>query len=739
MAIEDVELRQGFVTDAQDALEKVDQELVKLEKDPHCVETLNSIFRGIHTIKGTAGFFEFTKLEGLAHIGENLLDALRSQKIKITDERSSALLEMVDAIKAMLTSVAENGTDGPKDHADLKTHLKTLLEDSPTAPIVKKEEQYQETTLPAPGAEPTIMSAAPEETTPEPSKSTEKTVTIPAQGNTTLRIDVRVLDSLMNLVGELVLARNQLLQYTEDSPESPVGIAVQRLNTITSELQDGVMRARLQPIESVWRKFPRVVRDLSKQSQKKINLVMVGEETELDKTVLEAIQDPLTHLIRNSIDHGIELPATRTKSGKKEEATITLRAVHQGEHVLIEIVDDGAGLNTERIKQKAIEKGLYTKEQVQSMSLEEIHALIFAAGFSTAEKITSLSGRGVGMDVVRSNIERVGGTVRINSVSGKGCTVQIKLPLTLLIAPALTVTVQEQLFAIPQHHILELVKVDRNAEGHWPFEVIGGGILYPLRDELLPVVDLAEILHLSPLRSSVKNELNLIVVESSSLRFGLLVENIHDTQELVVKPLCKPLRMLHLYSGATIMGDGSLALMLYIPGVALKAQLGVPPQNDSTNKGTVDNIEQKKSYLKVESTPKMHVGIPLGSVVRLEEISASKVQSLPHCSVVNYHGSLLPVFNLSHITSKKKQLGGVPETLPIIICRNDKVEFGLIVERILDIVETNQTILPIGRGDCIEGSILIDDSALSIVDIQELLSSIESTTQPMQAHKETQA
>jgi two-component system chemotaxis sensor kinase CheA len=715
MAIEDPELIQAFIADAGEALEAVDQELIKLEREPHSPEILNSIFRGIHTIKGTAGFFELTKLQKLAHVGENILDALRSQKIAITEARSSALLEMVDAIKFMLSQVAENGTDGSKTWEELITRLETLKEEtgevtikSPSVPetaqAVQESQDIQSDTI-----------------TPEvATANTKSTPVTPQPTQQALRIDVKVLDNLMNLVGELVLARNQLLQCTEESPETPIGVAVQRLHTITSELQDGVMRARLQPIGSVWKKFPRVVRDLSKQCNKSISLVMMGEETELDKTVLEAIQDPLTHLIRNSIDHGIELPSARVASGKPQEATITLRATHQGEHILIEIIDDGAGLNTERIKEKALERGLVSRERLDSMSHDEINALIFAPGFSTAQAVTSISGRGVGMDVVRSNIERVGGSVRVESARGKGCTVHIRLPLTLLIAPALTLAIHGELFALPQHHILELVQIERTERGTWPFERIAGGVLYPLRDELLPIIDLAEALDRPSLTASEAHHLTLIVVESQGNRFGIIVGEIFDTQELVVKPLCKPLRALQLYSGATIMGDGSLALMLYMPGIAAKAALELGRKREEHCSRAAQEQIATLSYLKVRSSDNHVVGIPLTNVIRLEEIVLDELQSLPHAKTMRYHETLLPLFDLTQCHRTSDPIDKRAPTVPVVICRDGSQEFGVIVHSILDIVETEAPVLPIGKGAFIEGAALIDNAALSVLNVAQV-------------------
>ena len=431
------EIVKEFIVESNENLDRLDGELVALESDPGNKEILNSIFRIAHTIKGTCGFLEFKKLESITHVGETLLDGLSAGRINLDQNRTTALLKLFDATRKIISQIENNGTEGETDYSPLVELLASLSNSEPKkeeAPVASASPasipRVEERSTPAYLSLPIVAKTAPKRA-PTDASSSKTSAHSSRLAGSTLRVDVKLLDQLVNLVGELVLARNQILQFTKTQNDSAFASTSQRLNIITSELQESVMRTRVQPIANVWNRFPRVVRDLARMCGKEINLELEGEKTELDKTILEAIKDPLIHLVRNSVDHGIETPEVREKNGKRRQGNLVLRAYHESGHVIIEITDNGAGLNTERIRSKAIEKGLIAADEAEKMSELEINRLIFAAGFSTAEKITKFSGRGVGLDVVKSNIERIGGSVDVVSQRGNGTTVTIKIPLAL--------------------------------------------------------------------------------------------------------------------------------------------------------------------------------------------------------------------------------------------------------------------------------------------------------------------
>jgi two-component system chemotaxis sensor kinase CheA len=471
-----------FLVESSENLDLLDRELINLEKDPGNRGTLASIFRTLHTIKGTCGFLGFTKLESVAHVGENLLSKLRDGELALTPEMTTALLAMVDAIRQMLASVEATGNEGERNDQELIQTLTRILQGSagaakaegltpPPAPaevapaelVVAPTAAVAASPVEVAVAAPPVVEAAPKtEGKPEHAEHSADHGPAPtiesgaqsqsrtAASESSIRVDVTLLDKLMNLVGELVLARNQILQFSNAAEDAGLLAPSQRLNLITTELQEGVMKTRMQPIGNIWSKFPRTVRDVATMCGKQVRIEMEGKETELDKTIVEAIKDPLTHIVRNSVDHGIEKPEKRVAVGKPAEGRLLLRAYHEGGQVIIEISDDGGGLDSERIRRKAVEKGLITPEQAARMGEREGVNLIFLPGFSTAEKVTNVSGRGVGMDVVKTDIEKIGGTVDVQSKPGAGTTVRMKIPLTLAIIPALIVTSGGDRYAIPQ-------------------------------------------------------------------------------------------------------------------------------------------------------------------------------------------------------------------------------------------------------------------------------------------------
>ncbi len=467
-----------------------------------------------------------------------------------------------------------------------------------------------------------------------------------AVAETTVRLDVSLLDRLMNLVGELVLARNQIVQFSNTNQDTTLIAAAQRLNLITTELQEGVMKTRMQPIRNAWNKLPRVVRDLSVSCGKKVNVEMEGADTELDKTILEAIKDPLTHIVRNSVDHGIEASDVRVANGKSAEVTLYLRAFHEGGQVIIEIADDGAGIHLDRVRSKAIEKGLITTEQAAAMSDREAMSLILLPGFSTAATVTNVSGRGVGMDVVKTNVERIGGTLDINSTQGRGTTLRIKIPLTLAIAPALTVFSGGSRYCIPQVNLLELVRLD-GTRVRKEIEQIHRVPVYRLRGQLLPLLYLDEELKLRPRRTHEErlseDEVQIVVLQSEDRQFGLIVDSIIDTQEIVVKPLGLHLKGIKAYAGSTIMGDGTISLILDVVGIAQQGRVlnELRDYNKANESSQAAAQSHRQSWLVVDPGDGSQAAIELATVARLEEFAINSIERSGRDEVVQYRGPKL--------------------------------------------------------------------------------------------------
>src|SRR6202162_5668003 len=591
------DLIKEFVVESVENLDRLDSELVKLETDPSSQELLSSIFRTIHTIKGSCGFLGFSKLEKVAHVGESLLSRLRDGKLSLTPEFTSGLLAMVDAIRIMLGEIQTTEQDGNETYPELIETLNKLQNQGqePTPKAAGETPSPKETSKKkrsdslkensAKSVPPTSAPKQPEQAPPvrpePPAPSAAASgETLTAQhpqddsrsrnaAPETIRVDVHLLDRLMNLVGELVLTRNQIMQFSARQSDPNLVSPSQQLNLLTSELQEEVMRTRMQPISNVFDKFPRVVRDVATARGKQVLIEMEGKETELDRSLLEAIKDPLTHIVRNSVDHGIEMPDQRVAIGKRPEGHLKLRACHEGGQVLVEISDDGAGIDTARVKNKAIERGVITAQQAARMSEGELLNLVFLPGFSTAEKVTNLSGRGVGMDVVKPNIDRVNGTVDLQSYPGKGTTIKIKIPLTLAIVRAVIIQSRGKRFAVPQVNIQELVRLEADRV-RTDIESVHGVPVYRMRGRLLPLIYLSEELKLAKKagdQAELDEATNIVVLQANDHPFGLVVDEINDSEEIVVKPLSKHLRALKIFAGATIMGDGKVALLLDVVGL----------------------------------------------------------------------------------------------------------------------------------------------------------------------------
>ena len=737
------QLIKDLLVESFDSLDRFDREMLVLEKGEGNAETLNIIFRIIHTIKGSSGCIGLNKIESLAHAGENLLALLRDGKLATSPNMVSVLLEYSDGLKDMLRCLETTGQQGDVDYSSLIQKLKDLQTQNPVAAkpaatygLFEDETEAPTTPAPASGAEPVKVAPA-AAVSPETGKTVESDAAIkhaPTAADTAIRVDVNQLDRLMNLVGELVLARNQIVQHTAQSKEPTLLNAAQRLNIITTELQEGVMKTRMQPIGNVWGRFPRVVRDLAQELGKKVQLIMEGKETDLDRTIIEAIKDPLTHIVRNSVDHGIEMPAVRRAAGKPEQGTLILRAFHEGGQVNIEIMDDGKGIDVTKVKEKAVQRGLATLDQAARMSNHEAFSLIFLPGFSTVEKVTNISGRGVGMDVVRTNIEKIGGSVDVSSEIGQGTTLKIKIPLTLAIIPALVVTSKGERFAIPQVSLLELVRLE-GEHARKGIEVLYGAPVYRLRGHLLPLAYLNRELKLeltgaeSTAATAEDAILNIVVLHADGRQFGLVVDEINDTEEIVVKPLGKQLKGLTCFAGATIMGDGKVALILDVLGLAQRANVvsEVHDRSLQDKNKTDDQADERQTLLLFTAGQNARLAIPLSMVARLEEFPRSKIERSGNQDVVQYRGQILPLIDLAKYLPRANELPALSDPMQVVVYSEQGRSVGLLVSKISDIVQQTLSVKRQAGQNGILGSAVIQGKVTDLLDVAGVIRAADPT------------
>ncbi len=723
------DLLADFVTETLESLSELDLALVKLERQPDDQQTLSLIFRLVHTIKGTCGFLGLSRLEKVAHAAETVLDKLRNRKLQIDSDGIGLVLTAIDRIR-MIVDTLNRGLDEPKgDDLPLIAALNDLAEGRMAAP-------------PPPVAAPATPAAArpaaviptpkppPQESIhpePNPAEATQpEAVQSETQGRSqTIRVGVDMLENLMTLVSELVLTRNQLLQILRsggpagtgigtgisghDDAESSLATPMQRLSQLTSDLQEGVMKTRMQPIGTAWNTLPRLVRDLAHDLGKKIELVMHGAETELDRQVLELIKDPLTHMIRNSADHGLERPADRRKAGKPEAGTITLSARHEGGHVIIEISDDGRGMDLGRIGARAVSQGLVAEDRLRRMSEDEVRQFIFHAGFSTAEAVTSVSGRGVGMDVVKTNIERINGIIQVNSRLGRGSQFLIKIPLTLAIVSALIVGTAGERFAIPQISVVEIVLP--GSQPDMVLETIDGAQVLRLRNQLLPLVSMSRILQLDPDTAGNSAERIVVVVSVGARRLGLIVEQVFDTEEIVVKPVAPVIRQIALFSGNTILGDGAVIMILDPLGIARESGLGAGADTRVRSTEAASTSEDgRRDMLLVRAGPGAQKALPLALIARLEMIPRARLERTGERLVTQYRGSLMRLLALD------PEVGQHAETQAVLVISDNDQHIGLMVDEILDVVSESMSIEIAGDRPGLLGTAIIGARATDIVD-----------------------
>jgi two-component system chemotaxis sensor kinase CheA len=701
------DLLREFIIETNENLGRVDAELVQFEQEPNNSRMLDDIFRLVHTIKGTCGFLNLARLEALTHAAESLMSKFRAG-LPVSAPAVTLILSTLDRIKELLDQLERNRAEPSGNDDDLIGQLRRFAEDA----SAKR----------APPAAPPVTPAAPvsaaancaSEPRAEEIRSEDRV------SNQSIRVQLGTLEHLMATVSELVLTRNQLLEIMRRIGDTEFNAPLQRLSSITAELQEGVMRTRMQPIGNAWQKLPRIVRDLAVDLGKDIALELTGGDTELDRQVLELIKDPLLHMIRNSADHGIEAPQERVARGKPAQATICLTAHHEGGHVIIGIGDDGRGLDTDRIKSKALALGLAPPAQIEAMSGAQIHDFIFTPGFSTASEVTSISGRGVGMDVVRNNMDRIGGTIEVQSTAGEGTRFRIKIPLTLAIIPALIVDVVGERFAIPQRAIQELVHARADSEHR--IERIKETTLLRLRGRLLPLVSLQRWLSSNPEEAQAARAPAapfIVVVQVGTAVFGLIVDAVLQSEEIVVKPMSAKLRHIATFSGSTILGDG--AVIMIIDPNAIARELGIvgnaqeyraKPSDDQSARGN----EPLTSLLLFRAGSAGLKAVPLSLVTRLEEIDAGTIEFAGGRHVVQYREQLMPLIPLSD--EVRICTNGVQ---PVLVFSHSNGSIGLAVDEIVDVVEDKLQIEIVSERPGVLGSAIIRGETTEIIDVGHFL------------------
>jgi two-component system chemotaxis sensor kinase CheA len=744
-SIEDQETIREFLVESHENLTRLDQDLVELEKHPSDANLLGSIFRTIHTIKGACGFLAFSVLEAITHQAETLLSQLRDGQRELTPALVSLILETVDATRKVLARIETSGAEGPELFEDLSERLRVAAQLTVSTANHPRTNQLRPehppaVAAPVPTEEPVInqnSSALHEESQPEEEAGEKRELASDARRkagrreenfarssaavDSNIRVGVGLLDKLMDLVGELVLTRNQILQFNVEREDPALNATSQRLNLITTELQEGVMKTRMQPISVVWNKLPRVVRDMSMTLGKQIHLEMDGAETELDRTIIEAIKDPLMHVIRNSCDHGIETPEVRIRAAKPPQGVLTLRAYHEGGQVNIEIADDGAGIDAARLKRKALDKGLLRPEQAEKLSEREALGLIFLPGFSTAKTVSNFSGRGVGMDVVKSHIEKIGGTVDVFSRLGEGATVKIRIPLTLAIIPGLVITSGGERFVIPQVSLLELIRLEADQSGKH-IEYVHGTPVYRRRGSLLPIAYLNQVLGLKA--ADQAEAVSMVVLQVEDQQFGLVVDGINDTQEIVVKPLGKQLKGLTLYAGATIMGDGRVALILDVLGIGQRSGvLGefLEQSRASGQQAAQSEIAQQRLLL-FRAGSFARLAVPLSLVARLEEFPQSVIEHASGGEVVQYRNRILPLVSLRRVLEPHAaDPDQLPDPIQVVVFTDGDSSVGMVVDEILDVTEEAVTVRQGSERNGLLGSAVVGKQVTDFLDLHEVI------------------
>jgi two-component system chemotaxis sensor kinase CheA len=731
------ELLRDFLTETHESLDTVDVELVRFEQEPNNAEILANIFRLVHTIKGTCGFLGLPRLAALAHAAESLMGKFRDG-LPVTQDAVTLILSTLDRIKEILDALERQQREPDGADCDLIGKLDAMSAQAWAAAQPQETEGtlvYQVLERPLKPGEATLdeLERAFRDTPGPSTPRGEETISAAGAGvksgiaseakiaSQSIRVNVEALEHLMTMVSELVLTRNQLMDMARRQTETEFKVPLQRLSHVTAELQEGVMKTRMQPIGNAWQKLPRLVRDLSSDLGKQIELEMHGAETELDRQVLDLIKDPLTHMVRNSADHGIESSAERRAIGKPERATIRLTARHEGGYIIVEIADDGRGLNTAKIRAKVLASGLATEAELDKMSETQIQRFIFAAGMSTADKITNISGRGVGMDVVQNNMDQIGGTIDVKAVPGQGTVFTIKIPLTLAIVSALIVESAGERFAMPQVAVMELVRVRGRHERRQEHRIerIKDTPVLRLRNKLLPLIYLRKLLKLGDPAEQETESGFVVVTQIGHESFGIVVDRVFHTEEIVVKPMATRLRHIHAFSGNTILGDGAVIMILDPNGIAASfgsvraAGLGIESAADADKHVQGREKTALLIFRAGSSSPR---AVPLSLVTRLEEIDVENIEIAGDRHLVQYRGHLMPLIRPGDCVRVKDS-----GSQPLLVFSDGGRAMALVVDQIVDIVEEEFEIEVADGRPGILGSAIVKGEATDILDVGHYL------------------
>jgi two-component system chemotaxis sensor kinase CheA len=702
------ELLNDFLTETTEHLEAASSQLVEFETDPSNLAIVSSIFRLVHTIKGTCGFLGLERLEALTHAAEAVVSRLRDGT-RPTPELVNLILAAVDRVRMILSEIERTSAEPPGDDLDLIGALERHLAELDDSMEVSSDLEPMEPPLPERGA---ITAKAPQASPGADGKSDPNDR---QKRSETIRVDVSALERIMVLVSELVLTRNQLLELNRRQEDEAVKAPMQRLSALTSDLQDSVMRARMQPLSRVFARLPRLIRELAAETGKKLTLIVDGGDTELDRQLIEVIRDPLTHILRNAADHGIESPEARLIAGKPEAGTIRISASHEAGYIGVCIADDGRGLDIEKIKAKALSRGLVTATDLEQMPSEAIYRFIFLPQFSTAAAITSISGRGVGLDVVRDNVDKIGGSINVTSSFGKGTSFNLKIPLTLAIAPALIVEAGLHKFALPQQSVVEAIGFGEGSAHR--VECVQNRLVLRLRDQVLPLADLRDIFKFSQGPTQVESANLAVIIRFGSQSFGILVDSVADVQEIVVKPLGASLAHLHVFSGHTILGDGSVVLILDPLGIA--KTLGLTQALELGVQNLPERFippREKTRLILFRSGEGAMKAVPLSLISRIESAASDALAVSDGLMVMQHRGFLMPVLRIEGTVSAE-----TTRDRPVLVLGIGGESVGLLVDEIVDIVEDFLDIEIASGTPGTIGSARVSEMVVEIIDISHFV------------------
>lgn len=739
------ELLRDFLTETTEHIEGAETQLVHFERNPSDASLITSIFRLVHTIKGTSSFLGLERLERVGHAAESVMGMLRDG-VPPTQHSVTIILAAIDRIKTIIEEIGAHGSEPPGDDSAIIDALEAYYAAGSEAATAAAAAEASSNKAAAPAASPEpaapVVEAAPVAAAVEQVKPAEPKVEAPAaraeapkaeaaasqskegrsQGGSTanqesIRVSVDTIERMMQLVSELVLSRNQLLELARHREDDAIKTPLQHLSTLTSDLQDAVMRARMQPVGRLYANLPRLVRELSTSLGKSIDLVTEGADTELDRQLIEVIRDPLTHLIRNCADHGIERPEERLAKGKPERGEIRVSAAHEAGQITIDIADDGKGLDTERIKKKILSQGMATEQELHAMSNEEIYRFIFEPGFSTAQVVSNVSGRGVGMDVVRSNIEAIGGSVTLSSNEGKGSRFSLRIPLTLAIAPALIIEVAGQRFALPQTSVVEAVSLGKNYKDL--IQNVQNALVLKLREEVIPAVELREVVGLGNNDANEESEKLAVVMRVGTDSFCIIVDGVADIQEIVVKPLSASLAHLKVFSGHTILGDGSVVLILDPAGIG--ANLGIEKSTEKKREQARDqNAQERRRLVMFRAGPGAPKVLPLSLVSRIEMVETNRIESSDGRLMVLLQGRLMPIVPIS------SQIDMSRPSYPVLVVATENRSIGLMADEIVDILEDKLEIQLASANSELVGSAEIRGEAVELIDVSHFIRMADS-------------